>query len=200
MRLAVRKGKSQLSRGAKPPLLQIRDEVFADLVYCEEGSPATGWFKWRVYKNKAVPGSWAGTVTRQGYRRIWINGVAFLEHRLVYWLHFREVPRILDHIDHNKLNNSIQNLRGLSNRENVLRGGLKSNNVSGYKGVSLNRETGKWRAMVIRKDGRKESHMCKNAEDAATIYNILAVVHYGPEAALNKTIQTCKNFTRDLSQ
>jgi len=49
-------------------------------------------------------------------------------HRLVWLLHYHEIPddKTVDHIDGNKLNNSIENLQLLSPKANVVKGNAKT--------------------------------------------------------------------------
>ena len=59
----------------------------------------------------------------------------------------------VDHIDRNKLNNHISNLRYATNSENSSNRTIGSNNTSGAIGVSFRKDRNKWRA-VIQKDGK----------------------------------------------
>lgn len=64
------------------------------------------------------------------------------------------VGKETDHIDGDSLNNQRSNLRICTRAENMCNRDKQSNNKSGLKGVSLNKNTGKWRA-VIQNDGRQ---------------------------------------------
>ena len=78
-----------------------------------------------VWKNHHVKNkSWllntiAGTKTAKGYLQTRINGKNYLIHRLIYFIETKTWPKILDHIDGNKLNNNFTNLRSTTNRENL---------------------------------------------------------------------------------
>lgn len=91
----------------------------------------------------------------------------------------------IDHIDRNGLNNQKSNFRWATRQQNAINRGIQINNTSGYKGVSLIKKTGKWRA-AIRVNGRTivlGNHLSK--EEAALAYNNAARVHFGEFAALN---------------
>lgn len=69
-----------------------------------------------------------------------------LLHRVVLGL---TDPKIFaDHINHDTLNNTKDNLRAVSGRENSHNRVINSNNKSGFKGVSWYEETGKWVAKI----------------------------------------------------
>ena len=53
-----------------------------------------------------------------------------------------------DHIDGNGLNNQKANLRICTKTDNRRNRGMGRNNTSGYKGVDLNKKTGKYRASI----------------------------------------------------
>ncbi len=70
-------------------------------------------------------------------------------HRIAWVLHYGEWPKgQIDHIDGNGLNNRLVNLRDVSHAENQRNQKLHSRNKSGYRGVSLDRKTGKWQAHI----------------------------------------------------
>jgi hypothetical protein len=82
----------------------------------------------------------AGTAHRDGYRKIGLNGSIFGAHRLV-WLYVNgePVPNIIDHKDHNPLNNRIENLRASTMAQNRANSFVRSDNALGIKGVSAAR-------------------------------------------------------------
>ena len=75
---------------------------------------------WKKTNGMAKEGKIAGTVNSRGYRHIRINGRFYQSHRLVWLWHGNSLNEndVIDHIDRNKLNNNIDNLRVLSNAEN----------------------------------------------------------------------------------
>lgn len=56
--------------------------------------------------------------------------------------------KIIDHIDGNGLNNQRKNLRICTQIENIKNQGKKSNNTSGFKGISLRKDTNKYRVRI----------------------------------------------------
>jgi hypothetical protein len=78
-------------------------------------------------------------------------------HRLVAetFLENPDGKKCVDHIDNNKLNNNLNNLRYATQTENQQNRQIGKNNTSGYKGVYFNKQTNKWRAL-IQIDGNKK--------------------------------------------
>jgi len=58
----------------------------------------------------------------------------------------RRPEKDIDHEDRNKANNRITNLRLLSRSENILNSGLRSDNISGHRGVCFDASRNKWLA------------------------------------------------------
>lgn len=92
---------------------------------------------------------------------------------------------LVDHINHNKLDNRKTNLRICTNQQNQMN--RKSNKVgtSKYKGVSFDKTFGKWRAAIM--FNKKYIHigrfMCEH--EAAKAYNERAKKLFGEFAYLN---------------
>ena len=95
------------------------DYVSKVLEYDEE----TGDFTWKISPSRAVKaGDKAGGKTKKGYIVIGYKGEVWLAHRLAWLMSVGEDPKgLLDHIDKNKENNRIDNLRILDNGTNVAR-------------------------------------------------------------------------------
>lgn len=89
---------------------------------------------------------WSWSLGVQGYpqRGTYRNGRHQTE--LLHWfLDYRWV----DHRDRDKLNNQRSNLRLATDGQNRQNQGLRSDNTSGYRGVSWDKRNGKWRASAM---------------------------------------------------
>lgn len=83
----------------------------------------------------------------KGYWHGTLLGKRYLEHRLVWLYHHGEWPKDqIDHIDGNKLNNRLNNLREVSNQENQFNRKSVKDSSSKYKGVSWYPKYNKWLA------------------------------------------------------
>lgn len=133
--------------------------------------PETGVFTWLVAKGSAAPsGRRAGTIHR-GYRRITINGVHHYEHRLAwFYVHGKWPTDQIDHENRVKDTNHISNLRPATHAEQQQNRGIRSNNTSGYPGVSWHSQTGKWVAYINADGKRKHLGMFPTAGLAAAAY------------------------------
>lgn len=58
-----------------------------------------------------VKGKIAGTINNTGYYRTKVFGKKYLNHRIIFEMHHGYCPEFIDHIDRDRLNNKIENLR-----------------------------------------------------------------------------------------
>jgi hypothetical protein len=116
--------------------------------------PETGLFTWNKDRVTRKPGDSAGSVTKLGYLDIIVCRRLYKAHRLA-WLHvYGEWPKQeIDHINGDKLDNRIANLRDVSRSMNVqnLQKARRDNKSSGLLGVSSS--YGRWVARIWN-DGR----------------------------------------------
>ena len=121
-----------------------------------------------------------------GYVHIAIQGTIFRAHRLV-WLYVRgePVPDIIDHIDHDPLNNRIENLRAATAAQNRANSFARGGSASGIKGVTIS-PYGRFRA-IIHQDGRavclgsfatKDEAIRAYEAAAAKVFGEFARVHH----------------------
>jgi len=104
---------------------------------------------WKVNRGRAKSGARAGTINNQGYWFICISGMKFLEHRVVWAIVNGYLPENqIDHIDRDKLNNKIDNLRETSGMCNLRNTGNPKNNTSGVKGVCFSVKANKWISQI----------------------------------------------------
>ncbi len=74
----------------------------------------------------------------------------FRVHNIVWNMHHGIIPKglVIDHIDRNRSNNLLSNLRLVTQQVNGINTGLSKNNTSGIKGVSWNNRDKKWQATI----------------------------------------------------
>ena len=115
-------------------------------------------------------------------------------HRLIS-IHFIPNPENLkdvDHIDNNRKNNNINNLRWVTPRQNIQN--RKKYQINGencsskYKGVYFFKRDNKWRAQIRINGKRTFLGSFENEEDAAKIYDLKAdeINHFGPRNFTNQ--------------
>jgi hypothetical protein len=92
-------------------------------------------------------GSKVGTMNN-GYIRTLINRKGHLVHRIIFMMHHGFLPEFLDHIDGNRTNNLIDNLRPATSSQNGLNRGKLRSNTSGYTGVTWVASYGKYSARI----------------------------------------------------
>ena len=125
--------------------------------------PATGVFTW---PNGRVAGNPAG---RSGRLQITLGGVARYAHRLAWlYVYGRWPAGQLDHINGDKLDNRIGNLRELTNAENKQnQSKAYANNRTGLLGVSHDPRSGTWRARIM-VGGKSKSLGCFSTPEQAS--------------------------------
>ena len=114
----------------------------------------TGIFKWKIRPTNSVQkGDVAGTTSKwkrsAGYIAIGFKNKTYWAHRLAWFYVYGELPKsCIDHINHNKSDNRICNLRETTNKDNHRNVGLYKHNNSGVNGVSWIERLKKWTARI----------------------------------------------------
>lgn len=118
--------------------------------------PESGQFFWAEDANKPgrnLAGKRAGSRKGMRYRYIKIDYEAYAEHHLAWlYVYGRWPTKEVDHINLNKCDNRISNLREATRSQNAHNTAIVRTNTSGFKGVS--RLNGRWRA-AIRYGGKR---------------------------------------------
>lgn len=114
-----------------------------------------GALYWKVNKgSRARIGDKVGSLQNRGYLSVRLNKKLYLTHRLIYLYHNGVLPEFIDHINGNKLDNHIENLRPATLAQNGFNAKLSNRNTSGVKGVSWNKRYNKWEAYLNKQNKR----------------------------------------------
>ena len=125
------------------------------------------WKKPKQRRNLSEP---AGHLRKDGYVIIGINGKYCSAHRLVFLMHHGHLPQEIDHIDGNRSNNAIENLRPATSSQNKHNAGKRKNNTSGFKGVSWRKDKDRWQAIIGINGKLKHLGFFHTAEQAHEAY------------------------------
>ena len=133
--------------------------------------PETGKLFWKIPRGRMPSGVVAGRLSNKGYIQIGIDSKRYSAHRLAWLLHYGAWPEhLIDHINMDKSDNRITNLREATNAENQFNTVAQSNNTSGFKGVTLHKNNRKWIAYIGVKGVRHHLGSFKTAVEAHEAY------------------------------
>jgi hypothetical protein len=160
--LELTNAKTTLCNKPRPQL--SKEEVRALFYYTD------GKLFWGANKGSRIKiGDEAGGIDRSGYAKVNVNRVCYRVHRLIWNYFYGAIPDGLsvDHIDTDKLNNRIENLRLVTQRQQQQNTGARQDNTSGFRGVFWNKREEKWRAQI--KNNGKSVHLgCFDSKEDAT--------------------------------
>lgn len=110
--------------------------------------PETGVFTWAIQRGNRCPlGGEAGGAATDGYIYIRVDGKLYCAHRLA-WLYVNGEWPVgeIDHKNRDRGDNRLCNLREATRTQNQANVGKRSDNTSGFKGVSFHKRKGRWQA------------------------------------------------------
>lgn len=151
--------------------------------------PVAGCLVWKARQeitrgdrgfNKRCAGKPAGTVSHNGYVNINFQKACYLAHRLI-WMHVHGIKpeQAIDHIDRDRSNNRLSNLRVATFAQNL----FNSEGRVRKFGVSISSGGKLWRSQITIDKKRKYLGTFPDQESAAEAYRQAARSHYGEFAA-----------------
>jgi len=113
-------------------------------------------------------GNKVGSLHLEGYAVVRIFNKEYKVHRLIWVYHNGPIPKgkEIDHINHIRDDNRIENLRLVTQKDNARNCSLSKNNTSGVQGVMWHKATQKWLAQI--RNNKKQIHLgvFENKEEA----------------------------------
>ncbi len=130
------------------------------------------------HQNKMRAGKKAGGPSGHGYEKIYFMGGFRYTHHLV-WIHQQGEAAALhiDHINNDKSDNRIENLRLATRSQNLCNRPMQSNNSLGAKGVSRNRS--RYSAKIRVDNVRTHLGTFDTVEEAHSAYCAAAETFHG---------------------
>ena len=117
-----------------------------------------------------------------GYAAVKVNGRKLLAHRIIYAIIHGEMPEgEIDHIDGDRMNNRIENLREVSKSENQHNSKKRKDNSSGFPGVIWHAQCRKWQAQICVDNQKIHLGYFKDHEDAVQARK-MAKIKYHPSS------------------
>ena len=151
-------------------------------------NPDTGIFTRKEPRRGVKVGSVLGSLHNCGYLFATVNREFFYLHRLAWiYMHGKHPIDMIDHINGDKTDNRIKNLRQASNSQNQQNSTTNKRNTSGVKGVSWYARDSKWYAYIQVKNKTLNLGTYFKIEDAISARHSAEVKYFG-EFRRNKTM------------
>ena len=152
------------------------NDLAADLLH-ELFEYRDGKLYWKQPGKSRQMGKPAGSVIGDGYACIRIQYKLYRVHRLVWVMYGNEPVPYIDHINGEKLDNRIENLRAATHSQNCMNRCQRSDNKSGVKGVRLKK--GKWYGSIVLNGKTHSAGYFIEKEDAAVAVDRLRTELHG---------------------
>lgn len=151
---------------------------FTDISYCNKTGNLT--------KNGVVLCSFDKS---SGYKRVRYQGKWLLSHRVIWEMFNGSFNHNIDHKNGDKLDNRIENLRPCNQSQNTINSSIRSDNTSGYKGVTWSKAANKWASQTMKDGKRVHVGVFENPKEAALAYNYKVLELFGEYGKFNEVFK-----------
>ena len=88
----------------------------------------------------------------------------------------------VDHINGDRLDNRMSNLRFVTPAQNAQNASMPSNNTSGFKGVRFHKDSGKWQTSIQCNGVTHYLGIYCTPQEASVVYQAASLIHHGEYA------------------
>jgi len=130
--------------------VNMQNFSFSDIHDFINYDPVTGIMtRKKIWARKHTIGEEIGNLKKNGYLSFGIDNNEYLVHRIAYFMYYGIMPKDqIDHINHKRNDNRIDNLRCADGFENHQNMSLSKRNSTGIVGVSFDNARQKWIAQI----------------------------------------------------
>jgi hypothetical protein len=114
-------------------------------------------YRKKTVGSRAIKGQIAGSILKDGYRQVKIGLKSYKVHRIIFLMQYGYLPEQVDHINGNRSDNRLKNLRPATNATNQYNRKPQRNNATGHKNVHFCNRSKKY-IVSFRTNGKLKSY------------------------------------------
>lgn len=165
-------------------MAEIKTKKGQVILVDDDDVPSLSNYTWHIERNGYACTNMRDESVPSKYRTVKM-------HRMIMGFELKD-RRYVDHINGNRIDNRKENLREVSNQQNLCNRGKTSGNKSGYKGVSWHAVTGKWVASIGFKYETIHLGCFDTKEEARAGYEVAAKLLHGEYANFDRLVESGK--------
>ena len=137
------------------------------------------WKKVMRFNKQYLVGREVGSIHATGYRHVTWMGKIHKVHRLIFLLEHGYLPKEIDHINGDRQDNRIENLREVTRSENQFNKAMCRSNTSGFRGVNWHKHSKSWVVRVCTKGKSKSIGYFDDLELAGLVADEARNLYHG---------------------
>jgi len=128
--------------------MELTQEKAHELFEYKDGELFFKPYKISLNRQTKKAGWKVGTDSGHGYLSFQYQKKKYYIHQIIFLMQYGYIPKLIDHIDGNGMNNKIDNLREADKIKNSYNAKIRTNNTTGHKGVVWHKNGKKWMVSI----------------------------------------------------